>query len=209
VAGTFSAKYSPDGQLTELKYPGGLTRTDRLDANLRPVERTYTRDSDGEVIFSESVVTNTASQWVEHTYTGGSKTYRYDRLGRLVRAQHDSAITEGCVTRRYAYDDRTNRKASSSFAPGAEGECDESTVTGTRRHTYDSADRLTDDGYVYDAFGRTTNLPGGLVNSYFANDLVQRQQLDDARQTWTLDPAHRFRAFTTETLVDGNWVNAT
>ncbi|MEV6815080.1 hypothetical protein [Micromonospora sp. NPDC051296] len=22
------------------------------------------------------------------------------------------------------------------------------------------------------------------------------------------DPAHRFRAFTTETLVDGNWVNA-
>ncbi|OKI87613.1 hypothetical protein [Micromonospora sp. CB01531] len=32
IAGTFSAKYSPDGQLTELKYPGGLTRTDRLNA---------------------------------------------------------------------------------------------------------------------------------------------------------------------------------
>ncbi|MFF0470805.1 polymorphic toxin-type HINT domain-containing protein [Micromonospora zamorensis] len=103
------AKYSPDGQLTELKYPGGLTRTDRLNAN----------------------------------------------------------------------------------------------------HTNDTADRLTDDGYVYDAFGRTTGLPGGLVNSYFANDLVQRQQVDDARQSWTLDPAHRFRAYTTETLTDGNWVNAT
>ncbi|WP_146605870.1 LamG-like jellyroll fold domain-containing protein [Micromonospora craterilacus] len=209
VAGTFSAKYSPDGQLTEMKYPGGLTRTDRLDVNLRPVERTYTRDSDGEVIFSESVVTNTASQWVEHTYTGGSKTYRYDRLGRLVRAQHDSAITEGCVTRTYSYDDRTNRSGSSQFAPAAEGECDASTATTTRTHGYDTADRLTDDGYVYDAFGRTTALPGGLVNSYFANDLVQRQQLDDARQTWTLDPAHRFRAFTTESLVEGNWVDAT
>jgi hypothetical protein len=74
---------------------------------------------------------------------------------------------------------------------------------------YDTADRLSDDGYVYDAFGRTTGLPSGLVNIYFANDLVQRQQLDDARQTWTLDPAHRFRAITTETLADGNWVSAT
>ncbi|WP_422732959.1 LamG-like jellyroll fold domain-containing protein [Micromonospora sp. WMMD558] len=209
IAGTFSAKYAPDGQLTELKYPGGLTRTDRLDANLQPVERTYTRDSDGAVVFSESVAENTASQWVNHTYTGGSKTYRYDRLGRLVRAQHDSAITEGCLTRTYAYDDRTNRTGSTSFAPAADGTCEESTATASRIHTYDTADRLTDDGYVYDAFGRTTALPGGLVNSYFANDLVQRQQLDDARQTWTLDPAHRFRAYTTETLVDGNWVGAT
>ncbi|MGC5033252.1 LamG-like jellyroll fold domain-containing protein [Micromonospora sp. DT229] len=209
IAGTFSAKYSPDGQLTELKYPGGLTRTDRLDVNLQPVERTYTRDSDGEVIFSESVVTNTAGQWVEHTYTGGSKTYRYDRLGRLVRAQHYSAMTEGCVSRTYAHDDRTNRTGSVQFAPGAEGECDESMAAVTHSHTYDTADRLTDDGYVYDAFGRTTELPGGLENSYFANDLVQRQQLDDARQTWTLDPAHRFRAFTTQTLVDGDWQAAT
>ncbi|MFU8851534.1 hypothetical protein ACNAW0_11205 [Micromonospora sp. SL1-18] len=29
------------------------------------------------------------------------------------------------------------------------------------------------------------------------------------RQTWTLDPAHRFRAFTTETRVDASWVNTT
>ncbi|MEU6024443.1 LamG-like jellyroll fold domain-containing protein [Micromonospora sp. NPDC047134] len=209
IAGTFSAKYSPDGQIIELKYPGGLTRTDRLDVNLQPVERTYTRDSDGEIIFSESVMTNATGQWLEQTYTGGSKTYRYDRLGRLIRAQHDSAMTEGCVTRAYAYDDRTNRTGSSLFAPTSEGECDESTAIATRSHTYDTADRLTDDGYVYDTFGRVTGLPGGLAHSYYTNDLVQRQQLDDARQTWTLDPAHRFRAFTTETFVDGNWVGAT
>ncbi|MBN1172858.1 MAG: hypothetical protein JXA67_11840 [Micromonosporaceae bacterium] len=65
-----------------------------------------------------------------------------------------------------------------------------------------------DAGYVYDAFGRTTAQPGGLTNSYFANDLVWRQQLEDAQQTWTLDPAHRFRAFTAETLVNDSWVNS-
>ncbi|MFG1885609.1 LamG-like jellyroll fold domain-containing protein [Micromonospora sp. NPDC049102] len=209
VAGTFSARYAPDGQLTELKYPGGLTRSDRLDANLQPVERTYTRDSDGTVIFSESAVENTASQWVNHSYTGGSKTYGYDRIGRLVKAQHHSAITEGCVTRTYAYDDRTNRTDSDTFAPAADGSCEESTRTAIQSHAYDTGDRLTDDGYVYDAFGRTTKTSGGLVNSYFANDLVQRQQMGEARQTWTLDPTHRFRAFTTETLVNDNWISGT
>ncbi|MEU0550478.1 LamG-like jellyroll fold domain-containing protein [Micromonospora sp. NPDC005979] len=209
IAGTFTAKYSPDGQITELGYPGGLTRRDRLDANLQPVERTYTRDSDGAVIYSESVVENTAGQWVDHTYTGGGKNYAYDRLGRLTKARQDSAITGGCVTRTYAYDSRTNRTNSSTFDPAADGSCDEDAADAEADHTYDTADRLTDAGFVYDAFGRTVAMPGGLTNAYYANDLVQRQQLGDSRQTWTLDPAHRFRAFTTETLVDGNWANAT
>ncbi|MGW4466349.1 LamG-like jellyroll fold domain-containing protein [Micromonospora sp. NPDC004704] len=208
IAGTFTAKYSPDGQLTELGYPGGLTRKDRLDANLQPVERTYTRDSDGVVIYSESGVENTAGQTVNHTYTGGSKTYNYDRIGRLTKTRHDSAITAGCVTRTYTYDNRTNRTNSSTFDPATDGNCDEDAADASANHTYDTADRLTDTGYVYDAFGRTTALPGGLTNTYYANDLIQRQQLGDSRQTWTLDPAHRFRAFTTETLVDGAWVNA-
>ena len=207
IAGTFAAKYSPDGQLTEMTYPGGLTRTDRLDANLQPVERTYTRDSDGEVIYSESVVENTAGQWVTHTYTGGSKNYRYDRLGRLTRTQHDTALTGGCVTRTYRYDDRYNRTDLWAYAPGEDGECQQDTSVEHEGVDYDTADRVTDAGYVYDAFGRTSDLPAGLSNSYFANDLVRRQQLGDSRQTWTLDPALRFRAFTTETLVDEEWIN--
>jgi RHS repeat-associated protein len=208
VAGTFNAKYSPDGQLTELKYPGGLTRVDKLDANLQPVERTYTRDADGAVVYAESVVENSASQWINHKYTGGNKTYGYDRLGRLTTAQQDSDITAGCVTRTYDYDARTNRTGKQSYAPDAEGLCNTDGADETTGHTYDSADRLTDAGYEYDAFGRTTTMPGGLTNGYFANDLVQRQQLGDSRQTWTLDPAHRFRGFTTETEVEGVWSNS-
>ncbi|MEU8392358.1 LamG-like jellyroll fold domain-containing protein [Micromonospora sp. NPDC048843] len=206
VAGVFTARYSPDGELVRLTYPGGLTRQDRLDANHQPVERSYIRDSDNEVVYSESIVENAAGQWVDHSYTGGSKKYRYDRTGRLIRTQHDSAVTDGCVTRTYGYDDRTNRTGSARFGPATDGACEEGTATSTQSHSYDTADRLTDDGYGYDAFGRTTAMPGGLLNSYFVNDLVQGQQMADARRTWSLDPAHRFRAFTTETLADGNWV---
>ncbi|WP_147427338.1 LamG-like jellyroll fold domain-containing protein [Micromonospora globbae] len=209
VAGTFTARYSPDGQLVRMTYPGGLTRTDRLNANLKPVERTYTRDSDGEVVFTEAVTENVAGQWVDHAYTGGSKEYGYDRAGRLVRTRHDSPITGGCVTRVYDYDERSNRTSLSRYAPDAEGACQETTVEAQSGHSYDTADRMTDVGYEYDAFGRTVRMPSGLTNTFHVNDLVQRQQLGDARQTWTLDPAQRFRTFTTETLIDGTWGAAT
>ncbi|WP_143193835.1 LamG-like jellyroll fold domain-containing protein [Micromonospora sp. CB01531] len=205
AAGTFSAKYSADEQLVELKYPGGLTRTDRLDANQQPVERTYTRDSDGEVVYSESVVENVAGQWVDHQYTGGSKFYSYDRLGRLTRTRHDSAMTAGCVTRTYEYDARTNRTKRSVFDPADDGTCDTDGADSVEQHAYDSADRLVDAGYEYDAFGRTTALPGGLSNNYYINDLIQRQTLGDTRRTWTLDAGNRLRGFTTETLVEGTW----
>jgi YD repeat-containing protein len=74
IAGTFRATYSPDGQLVELKYPGGMTRTDTLDASFTPVGRVYKRDSDGQVIYSESVVENTQGQQVNHAYTVGRRT---------------------------------------------------------------------------------------------------------------------------------------
>jgi len=58
------------------------------------------------------------------------------------------------------------------------------------------------------AFGRTTVLPGGLANTFYANDLVAAQQTADTKRDWTLDPANRLRAFTTATLANGAWVNA-
>ncbi|MFJ6195354.1 LamG-like jellyroll fold domain-containing protein [Micromonospora sp. NPDC092111] len=209
VAGTFGAGYDADEKLVRLTYPGGLTRTDRLDANQQPVERVYTRDSDGAVIYSEAVVENSAGQTVLNDYTGGRVAYSYDRLGRLVRSERATDGDAGCVTRTYGYDARTNRTARATFQPGADGGCQDTTASTTEQHTYDSADRLTDAGYRYDAFGRTTGLPGGLSHSYFVNDLVQGQTLADARQRWTLDPALRARGFSTETLVDGAWTPST
>ncbi|MEW2382001.1 RHS repeat-associated core domain-containing protein [Micromonospora sp. NPDC047707] len=209
VAGSFGARYAPDGQLVEVSYPGGITRRDRLDSGLDPVERVYTRDSDGAVVYSEAVTENSAGQWVNHAYTGGDKTYGYDRLGRLTRTRHDSSVSGGCVTRTYGYDNQTNRTSKSVFGPAADGACQEATASSVDTHSYDTADRLVDSGYHYDAFGRVTTLPDGLTNTYFVNDLVQKQELDDVRQVWTLDPSRRFRTFTTETLVDGAWTPST
>jgi RHS repeat-associated protein len=205
IAGTFSARYSPDGQLTEMRYPGGVTRTDTLDANFAPVQRVYKRDSDATVLYAESIVENTAGQWIDHTYTGGSRTYGYDTLGRLTSVQQLTGAL--CHTRTYAYDARTNRTAKRTYAPGPTG-CQAETPTSEVVHTYDTADRTADAGYVHDAFGRVTSLPGGLTTTYHANDLVAGQQLGDTRQNWTLDPALRPRGFTTSTFVSGAWTNA-
>ncbi|MEU4690793.1 LamG-like jellyroll fold domain-containing protein [Actinoplanes sp. NPDC023714] len=204
AAGTFGATYDADEKLVKLTYPGGLTRTDRLDANQQPVQRVYTRDADGEVIYAESTVENIAGQVVHDDYTGGAVAYTYDRLGRLIRSERDTDGA-GCTTLTYAYDARSNRTARSAYEPAEDGSCRSTGAAVTESHTYDSADRLAGDGYTHDAFGRVTGMPGGLVNSFHVNDLVAAQTVDDSRQRWTLDPAKRARGFTTETRVDGEW----
>ncbi len=64
TAGVFSAAYGPDENMIQLKYPGGVTRNDRLNANLGPIERSYTRDTDGEIVYTETIARNTAGQTV-------------------------------------------------------------------------------------------------------------------------------------------------
>ncbi|KJY15804.1 hypothetical protein VR46_45540, partial [Streptomyces sp. NRRL S-444] len=68
----------------------------------------------------------------------------------------------------------------------------------------DSADRLVDTGYAYDAFGRTTALPGNTLG-YYVNDLAYQQTVNGTRQTWALDPALRFRSWTVETSNGSTW----
>nr|BFE49907.1 hypothetical protein GCM10017745_33340 [Saccharothrix mutabilis subsp. capreolus] len=111
--------------------------------------------------------------------------------------------------RTYTFDRRTNRTGKSTRTGATGGVCPgDSEPAQTQSHTYDSADRLTDAGWVYDAFGRITTTPDGVQNSYYVNDLVRSQQTADRRMTWTLDPALRQRSFTAERLVNGGWANA-
>lgn len=72
----------------------------------------------------------------------------------------------------------------------------------TTGYTYDSADRLSASGYVYDAFGRTTTLPNSQIG-YYANDLVHQQTARGQRQIWQLDAGQRFRSWTVEENTDG------
>lgn len=58
-----------------------------------------------------------------------------------------------------------------------------------------AADRLTDAGYGYEAFGRTTTTtPDGMSLTYHLNDLISPQQTATDR---------------TETWINGAWANAT
>ncbi|KIQ66412.1 hypothetical protein TR51_02020 [Kitasatospora griseola] len=208
VAGEFTAKYGPDGQLVEQTYPGGIVRKDTLNAVGEATGRTYTRASDGAVVWAQSVDVSTQGVVATDTSSTATRSYSYDRLGRLTKAQQ-TTVAAGCVTRQYAFDAHSNRLAKSTSPSAATGGCGTDNPV-TETHTYDSADRLTDPGYTYDAFGRTATTGTGSTNAYWANDKAASQQKGDDKQTWQLDPAHRFTAFTTEKKqTDGSWANAT
>ncbi|MER5354166.1 ricin-type beta-trefoil lectin domain protein [Kitasatospora sp. NPDC002551] len=202
-AGEFTAKYSPDGQLVEQTYPGGIVRKDTLNASGKAVARSYTRASDGTVVWSQSNDLSTQAQVARTTSTNGTKTYSYDRLGRLVKAEQSSVAT-GCTTRAYTYDVHYNRTAKATSGPAGDGTCTTAGAT-TVNSAYDSADRVTDAGYTYDAFGRTLTTPTAAVG-YRVNDLVASQETATTKQTWSLDPVGRLNGSTTAAKqADGSW----
>ncbi|MEU9700483.1 DNRLRE domain-containing protein [Streptomyces sp. NPDC047981] len=200
VAGVFKAVYDADGSVSSERLPGGYTLSVREDTTGAPVNRTYTRDSDGTVVASDTVTRSVHRQVTTHA-GWSDQVYRYDAAGRLVTAE-DTADTL-CTRRTYVFDGRANRK-SLTRATGTPGADCPTTGGTTTTHTYDSADRLVDTGYAYDAFGRTTALPGGTVG-YYANDLAHQQTANGERQTWTLDAALRFRGWKTETGGGSTW----
>lgn len=205
VAGTLTARYDADGTMVSQGLPGGFTMKQEQDPAGTPVTRTYTRDSDGTVLVSDSVTSTVQGQVATHTGTPGvtaSQSYSYDKAGRLTRVQ-DTSTDAVCTTRSYTFDKNSNRKTLASATAAVNADC---TTTGgtTTSYSYDSADRQVNSGYTYDALGRTTALPGSTV-AYFANDLAQQQTAGTQRQTWTLDSNMRFRSWTKETNNAGTW----
>jgi hypothetical protein len=88
---------------------------------------------------------------------GSMQHYSYDTAGRLAKVADTYSLS--CETRTYAFDVDTNRTSQLTY-PGAEdGTCSTTTTATTVSHTYDAADRITESGYTYDAFGRTTAVP--------------------------------------------------
>ena len=135
---------------------------------------------------------------------GRSQTYTYDKAGRLTTVLDATDVT--CTRRTYGFNARSNRTSQSTVtsAPGA-STCPTSGGTSIT-HTYDSVDRITDAGYSYDAFGRTTTSPGSVTTAYYATDLVQQQTAGTVRSSWTLDASMRPRGWTTESNTSGSWV---
>ncbi|WP_320783627.1 DNRLRE domain-containing protein [Streptomyces sp. CRN 30] len=201
VAGTFRATYDADGSVATEKLPGGYTLTQTEDTTGSTVARTYTRDSDGTTVYSDTTAESVHGQVIRHA-GWSDQTYRYDATGRLTTVEDTSATV--CTRRAYTFDARTNR-TSLTTATGTPGADCPATGGTTAHSTYDSADRIVGSGYTYDAFGRTTALPGGGTVGYYANDLAHQQTADGKRQTWQLDAALRFRSWTVETGGGSTW----
>ena len=200
AAGKFTATYDVEGNVTGEGYPNGMKAIYSRDAAGNVTGLIYKKEthcSEKCEWFSENVSPSIHGQWLGRSNNLGQETYVFDGVGRLTEARV-TPTAKGCVTRRYAYDEDTNRTNLTTYEPNAKGECasEHSTI---ETHSYDPADRLTDSGVGYDAFGNTTTLPAvdagkfGLTTSFYVDNQVKTEEQNGQAIGYSLDPAHRTR----------------
>jgi RHS repeat-associated protein len=206
MAGTFTASYDVQGDLLTEGYPNGMNATDTYNQLGQPTGLEYvktTHCTSGCTWFSDTAIPSIHDQWLSQTSSLSSQSYAYDNAGRLTQVQ-DTPSGKGCTTRLYGYDEDTNRTSSTTGEPNSKGEC-VSEGGSVENHTYDSADRLTDTGTTYDAFGNTTSLSavdaGGtaLTSTYYIDDKLASQTQNGETIGYYPDPAGRTR----ETVATG------
>jgi RHS repeat-associated protein len=216
AAGTFKATYDVEGNLLTQSYPNGMQARYTYNQVGEPIEVEYVKTTDCTsecTWYRDSVVPSIHGQWMSQTSTLSTQAYTYDEVGRLTQVQ-DTPTGMGCTARIYAYDTDTNRTSLTTSEPGPKGECT-STGGAVESHTYDEADRLTDAGTSYNAFGDITALPGTdaggseLTSSYYADnqleEVTQHENKSEPEETvgYKLDPAGRTR----ETIATGKLRN--
>ena len=147
------------------------------------------------VWFSDSVVPGVHGEVLSQASTLASESYVYDNAGRLLETQ-ETPVGKGCTTRLYAYDEESNRTSLTTRAPGLEGKC--ATEGGTiQSHVYDEANRLTDSGVEYEAFGDTTKLPAvdagehEIKSTYDVDGQVATQEQNKTLDSYVYDPVGR------------------
>ncbi|WP_433444530.1 DNRLRE domain-containing protein [Nonomuraea sp. CA-141351] len=198
--GSFTAAFTGDGQLATQSYPNGVTATTGYDSTGSATRLDYAKGTtpwlsfrDNSDIFGE-VVHSTST-------TGSTQLHTYDGAGRLT----GTADIQGdrCTTRRYTLDANSNRAALNTYE--SNGACTTGTPT-TKTGTFDTADRITNTGYSYDALGRTTTVPaadvtgnGDLTVTYHANDMAASLTQNGTTKAYGLDPRGRIRTINTTT----------
>lgn len=197
----FTATWDAEGKETSETLPNGMTVSYGYNSIGTAVSVTYkktsycTEEKERCIWFKDSVVPSIHNQWMSQESSLAHVNYGYDELGRLTQVQETPAGGT-CVTRKYSYDEEGNRLSLATIPAGAKGECASSGGT-TESHTYDSANRLTDAGVAYNAFGDTTALPAAdageqeLTSKYFVDGQVASQTQGGLTIGYTLDPAKR------------------
>jgi len=200
MAGTFTASYDADGQVVKRGLPNGLTAEATFDAAGSAVGLTYTKASNCGTScawLSFEVSRSATGRVLAESGTFGTNRYRYDSVGRLVKAE-EIPQGAGCRSRTYGYDKNSNRTVVTTRPPVFGGICYESGGS-SQNSSYDAADRLLASGLVYDGLGRITSLPGAyaggstLETSYFSNDMVASQTQGGISNAFMLDSTLRQR----------------
>jgi RHS repeat-associated protein len=204
AAGTFTASYNADGQITAAGLPNGLIAETTYDETGAAVHKRYqktTSCSSNCTWFDFDVDQSINGQWLKETNNSETNEYTYDKAGRLSLVKERPGGTS-CTTRAYVYDADSNRTKLTTRSPGAEGACDTSSAGTVQNYSYDTGDRLIGAGITYDNLGRITSLgaayAGGeaLTTSYYVNNLVRSQSQNGLTNTYELDATLRQRKST-------------
>ncbi|MEU7926700.1 RHS repeat-associated core domain-containing protein [Micromonospora sp. NPDC049107] len=199
--GDFVGAYDAGGRLAVEQYPNGLTAGHRYDSTGRPVALSYVKDNVSWLNFS-AVPDGFARTTTQQGPGGSEQKFQYDAAGRLTKVSDTFAGL--CTTRTYAFTVNSNRTRMATYPAGSGGTCSTATDPRIQTYDYDQADRLTNPGYEYDDFGRTTRVPAAhaagsadLTSTYYANNLVASLSQGDRTASFTLDPAGRIKTMTT------------
>jgi RHS repeat-associated protein len=214
AAGTFTAAYDADGNLTERSLPNGLVAKTTYDEVGAPTKLTYTKTSSCGASctwLEEGAERSIYGQVLSQTSLSSSQQYSYDKAGRLTLVK-DTPQGGSCTTRQYFFDADSNRTKLTTRAPGVSGACD-TTSTGTSvSYSYDAADRLTDSEITYDNFGRITGLSGKyaggskLTTSFYSNEMIASQSQGGLTNSYQLDALGRPRQVTQTGTKEGTEV---
>ena len=195
-AGTFTAAYDADGNLTEEGLPDGILAKTTYDETDEPTSLTYTKTGCEKCTFEEKESSSIYGQVLTDESTQGTLQYSYDKAGRLTWAK-ETPQGGSCTTRQYLYDSDSNRTKLTTRGPS--GKCDTSSEGSSQSYKYDAGDRLEGEELVYDSFGRITKLPGKyagggtLETSFFSNNMVASQTQGGVTNSYELDGAGRQR----------------
>jgi RHS repeat-associated protein len=200
AAGTFTAAYDAEGNITEEKLPNGLTEKTTYDEAGAPTALSYVKTTNCTkecTWIEESNERSIYGQILAQKSLASSEQYSYDKAGRLTTSK-ETPTGGGCTTHIYAFDADSNRTSLTSRAPEANGSCKTSGGSVTS-YSYDAADRLSGEEIAYDSFGRITGLPGKyaggstLETIFYSNEMVASQSQGGVTNNYELDATGRVR----------------
>jgi YD repeat-containing protein len=214
AAGAFTASYDAEGKIASVDYPNAIEAKYTYNptgeaTDLEYKKTAHCKTSCPETWFGDAITPSIHGEALKQVSSLATEEYTYDNAGRLLQAQ-ETPTGKGCTTRVYTYDEEMNRTSLATREPAGEGKCGGegwATEHGTVvPHSYDTANRLTDAGVTYEAFGNVTKMPASdageheLTSSYYDDSQVAEQTQDGQTLKYFYDPEGRPR----ETVAGGN-----